>query len=318
MSRQAFWSLMGMYNHDNQLLSSMNYPTSFTNEDKDSFMYELFTETAEMEVLYNDPDIMKMLIGKWSKHRKPIWDHLIETTQYDYDPIANWDRHETITETRERSGETSNSSSMSETMDATIVDDGSDVLTNDLTHTDDDTITRTLDTKKGDTSLRTDNLSESVSRTVTNSGTDTTTNSVNGFEGSATNTVVVHDISALQHGAKAIETATTNNTGTQANATTITETGTITDAYDREGRDTGTASRALDNTRTDNRETSSSTTGSGTHSDEETFTREYTGKGNIGTMTSQDMIKQEREIAMMDIIDIMIKEFKNRFLIQIY
>lgn len=306
MSRQAFWSLMGMYNHDNQLLSAMQYPTTFTNEDKDSFMYELFTETAEMEVLYNDPDIMKMLIGKWSKHRKPIWDHLIETTQYDYDPIANWDRHENITETRERSGSESNSS------DATIVDDGSDVLTNNLTHTDDDTITRTLDTEKGDTSLRTDNLSESVSRTVTNSGTDTTTNSVNGFEGSATNTVVVHDISALQHGAKAVESATTNNTGTQGNATTITETGTVTDTYDRQGRDTGTASRALDNTRTEDR------SGTSTHSDEETFTREYTGQGNIGTMTSQDMIKQEREIAMMDIIDIMIKEFKNRFLIQIY
>lgn len=306
MSRQAFWSLMGMYNHDNELLSTMNYPTSFTNTDKDSFMYELFTETAEMEVLYNDPDIMKMLIGKWSKHRKPIWDHLIETTQYEYNPIANWDRNETVTETRERSGSESNSS------DATIVDDGSDVLTNNLTHTDDDTITRTLDTEKGDTSLRTDNLSESVSRTVTNSGTDTTTNSVNGFEGSATNTVVVHDISALQHGAKAVESATTNNTGTQGNATTITETGTVTDTYDRQGRDTGTASRALDNTRTEDR------SGTSTHSDEETFTREYTGQGNIGTMTSQDMIKQEREIAMMDIIDIMIKEFKNRFLIQIY
>ena len=306
MSRQAFWSLMGMYNHDNQLLSAMNYPTTFTNEDKDSFMHELFTETAEMEVLYNDPDIMKMLIGKWSKHRKPIWDHLIETTQYEYNPIANWDRNETVTETRERSGSESNSS------DATIVDDGSDILTNNLTHTDDDTITRTLDTEKGDTSLRTDNLSESVSRTVTNSGTDTTTNSVNGFEGSATNTVVVHDISALQHGAKAVESATTNNTGTQGNATTITETGTVTDTYDRQGRDTGTASRALDNTRTEDR------SGTSTHSDEETFTREYTGQGNIGTMTSQDMIKQEREIAMMDIIDIMIKEFKNRFLIQIY
>lgn len=306
MSRQAFWSLMGMYNHDNELLSTMNYPTTFTDADKDSFMYELFTETAEMEVLYNDPDIMKMLIGKWSKHRKPIWDHLIETTQYEYDPIANWDRHETVTETREHSGSESNSS------DATIVDDGSDVLTNNLTHTDDDTITRTLNTKKGDTALRTDNLSETVSRTVTNSGTDTTTNSVNGFEGSATNTTVVHDISALQHGAKAVESATTTNSGTQGNSSTITETGTVTDTYDRQGRDTGTASRALDNTRTEGR------TGNSTHSDEEKFTREYTGKGNIGTMTSQDMIKQEREIAMMDIIDIMIKEFKNRFLIQIY
>lgn len=306
MSRQAFWSLMGMYNHDNELLSTMNYPTTFTDADKDSFMYELFTETAEMEVLYNDPDIMKMLIGKWSKHRKPIWDHLIETTQYEYDPIANWDRNETVTETRERSGSESNSS------DATIVDDGSDVLTNNLTHRDDDTITRTLDTEKGDTSLRTDNLSETVSRTVTNSGTDTTTNSVNGFEGSATNTTVVHDISALQHGAKAVESATTTNSGTQGNSSTITETGTITDSIDREGRDTGTASRDLNNTRTEDR------SGNSTHSDEETFTREYTGKGNIGTMTSQDMIKQEREIAMMDIIDIMIKEFKNRFLIQIY
>ena len=310
MSRQAFWSLMGMYNHDDTLLVNMNYPTEFTAADKDAFMYELFTETAELEVLYNDPDIMKMLIGKWSKHRKPIWDHLIETTQYEYDPIANWDRNESISESRTRTGRTSGSSSTTDSSDATITDDGSDQLTRNLTHTDDDTVTRTL----GTTNTRTDNLTEGTSKTITNSGTDTTTNSVNGFEGSATNTVVVHDISALSHGASATESGTTTNTGTQTSA----DTGTITDDIDREGHDTGTESRITGNTREDSRTGQSDTTTLGTSNDTETFTRTYTGTGNIGTMTSQDMIKQEREIAMMDIIDIMIKEFKNRFLIQIY
>ena len=40
--------------------------------------------------------------------------------------------------------------------------------------------------------------------------------------------------------------------------------------------------------------------------------------GNIGVTTTQEMLKQEREIATFNIIDVIITSFKNRFCLQVY
>lgn len=46
--------------------------------------------------------------------------------------------------------------------------------------------------------------------------------------------------------------------------------------------------------------------------------REGRAHGNIGVTTTQEMIKQEREIATFNIIDVIITSFKNRFCLQVY
>ena len=50
----------------------------------------------------------------------------------------------------------------------------------------------------------------------------------------------------------------------------------------------------------------------------DTFKRTLKVHGNIGVTSSQDMIKQEREIADFDIIDIIVSEYKKKFCILIY
>ena len=40
--------------------------------------------------------------------------------------------------------------------------------------------------------------------------------------------------------------------------------------------------------------------------------------GNIGTVTAQKMITEERELAMFNLYDLMIQDFKDRFLILVY
>lgn len=49
-----------------------------------------------------------------------------------------------------------------------------------------------------------------------------------------------------------------------------------------------------------------------------TITRERTEQGNIGITTTQQMIKEEREIAEFNLYDLIIDEFKQRFCIMVY
>lgn len=51
---------------------------------------------------------------------------------------------------------------------------------------------------------------------------------------------------------------------------------------------------------------------------DDTFTANRHITGNIGVMTTQDMIKQEREIALFDIIDVIVADYKSEFCILIY
>lgn len=55
-----------------------------------------------------------------------------------------------------------------------------------------------------------------------------------------------------------------------------------------------------------------------TVTDEGTITRERTEQGNIGVTTTQQMIKEEREIAEFSLYKQIIDEFKRRFCIMVY
>lgn len=46
-----------------------------------------------------DPNYMRKAIGVWSRRRKTIWEKLLKTTQFDYDPISNYDRKEEYQDT---------------------------------------------------------------------------------------------------------------------------------------------------------------------------------------------------------------------------
>lgn len=46
-----------------------------------------------------DPNYMRRAIGVWSRRRKPIWEKLLKTTQFEYDPISNYDRKEEYRDT---------------------------------------------------------------------------------------------------------------------------------------------------------------------------------------------------------------------------
>ena len=230
MSRQAKISVLGLYQWSNDLFSLMSIPEGL---ELDVFVNNLLSETCELEVLYPNPEVMKVLIGSWSAKCLPIWNHLYETTQYEYNPIENYNRTE-------------------------------------------------VETIEGEGSR-------------THSGNDVTT-----------------------HGGQNSHTETTNGSGDNAHSIA---------GFDSvpSGNNDGLVLNDKDeghNTETKN--------GSETYGKTETFshgeqiadtsesTRENHTSGNIGVTTTQKMIREEREIAEFNIYDRMIRDFINRFCIEVY
>lgn len=107
MAMEAKMSVLGLLNWDEDLFEDMSWPDAFSPADDESeapldkvaFLAELAAQTAELEVIYPRPDIMKNMIRVWSKTRVGIWNHMWDTTQYEYNPIENYDRSETSTDT---------------------------------------------------------------------------------------------------------------------------------------------------------------------------------------------------------------------------
>ena len=101
MGRVANMSTLGLFTWDKTLFDLMVIPEGI---DKDTLVDNILAETAELEVLYTNPVVLKNLIGVWSHKNLEVWTKLYESTQFEYDPIANYDRTETGTDSTTHSG----------------------------------------------------------------------------------------------------------------------------------------------------------------------------------------------------------------------
>lgn len=111
---------------------------------------------------------------------------------------------------------------------------------------------------------------------------------------------------------------------TETEDTTSNKDDTMTSSTTRTGADTDTESVSAFNSAglTDHTKSTTSygsgSSGTDTVKAEDKFKRTLKVHGNIGVTSSQDMIKQEREITDFDIIDIIVSEYKKKFCIVIY
>lgn len=229
MPQELKMSFIGLANWNANLFHDMNWPDAFLGEtpdlDKDAFLYELYARTAELEVIYPDPNIMQQMISLWSRTRVPVWNHLWDTTQYQYNPIENYDR----------------------------IEDGTDV----------------------DTHSGTDTYGNTLARTGTDTVTDTPDLLVSE---AAYNTPTGGETLGL--------TPTSHQGGENVNETVYGSTDT--------------------------------TNGSTIHGHVITTDHDLHVHGNIGTVTAQSMIQQEREVAQFSLYEVMIRDFMDRFCILVY
>lgn len=70
----------------------------------DNVINEILMITQDMEVVYTDPYFFKLAVDSWVRTSCGIWEHLYETTQYEYNPIYNYDRTEEYTDTKTVTG----------------------------------------------------------------------------------------------------------------------------------------------------------------------------------------------------------------------
>ena len=87
----ATLSLLGLYSFRGDILDDFKLPEGI---DRDDFVEMLLFDTADLELLTPDPDIMKQLLGRWSNVRVNAWSKMLETETVEYNPIHNYDRQE--------------------------------------------------------------------------------------------------------------------------------------------------------------------------------------------------------------------------------
>lgn len=120
MAISGTMTIWGLYKYDPSIFDNFSLPSSLVKQD---IIDEILLDGASLEILYPQPDFLKAAIGVWSNHRKPIWDKMVESTQFEYEPMYNLDRTDEQTETttgedsrtRERTTSTTGSSTGSST-----------------------------------------------------------------------------------------------------------------------------------------------------------------------------------------------------------
>ena len=304
MSRGASVSIMGLYNNDPTVLDLMEFPEDFTAAQKQNVKENILIECAELEFLYPAPAVAKNIIGIWSRKEVPYWDRMYKASLLEYNPIENYRRNETETiedgKTEEHSGTDTNTAS------------GSDALTKTGTDTNTESGTESFRRSGTDTNTASgsDTTTGSSESTETNSGTDTVLNKITGFD---SNTLVSHDESDTTYGhiieneASGTNTQSYGRVDTQQHNTTDTTTFGKVDTLQHNTVDTTTYGK----------------TDSFRHGEkiehEGSSSRSMLAYGNIGTMTSQDMLTQEAEVAkLIQVVPIIIESFKNRFCLMVY
>ena len=270
MSRMATMSPLGLYRWDDSIFDLMQIPEAL---DKPTLIDNLLTETAELEVLYPNPVVFKNLVGVWSAKQIDIWNRLYATTQYEYNPIENYNRYEEGSQ----SGSSTNTHSGTDT--ETIRNSGTD--SNTVTQSGRDTYSD--DMEKG--------------------GSDTTEGSkksghwIAGFDSTPSG----QDDGLVKQTRDEEEAESTTNYGaTESKDGEInygkSETGTTT--YGKTVTDATAYGHVI--------------TG------ENDGEHELHAHGNIGVTTTQKLIREQREVDLFNLYDIIIEDFKMRFCIMIY
>ena len=79
---------MGMYEYDPSVMDGLTVPVGM---DRDCVINNILLNCAELEVIYSNPNIMKLAIKTWSDSNQICWKKLYDTMTVEYNPIWNVD-----------------------------------------------------------------------------------------------------------------------------------------------------------------------------------------------------------------------------------
>lgn len=90
----ALLSIVGLYNADDSIFDNMQLPSGVN---KQNVIDGIMMDCMELEILYPNPDAMKTMIGIWSRREADTWQRIYNASIAEYNPIENYDRHQTDT-----------------------------------------------------------------------------------------------------------------------------------------------------------------------------------------------------------------------------
>lgn len=114
----ASLSIYGLYEFNEQVFDNLELPEGM---DRDILIPQILADCSDFALIYPNYDLMKMMIGVWSKNESHIWKRLYESEQIEFNPIENYDRHESLTR-----AVTSNSKGTSKGNTSTVQNDSTE------------------------------------------------------------------------------------------------------------------------------------------------------------------------------------------------
>lgn len=280
-------SIAGMYEYDPSIFDNFHYPGESSEPPyygKEFYIQRILIDAMDLELIYPDPKFMKQAIKWWSLSHLNNWSHIADVLAKGYNPIENYNRSETWTDTDTR------------TENWTDTDNRTESWTHGRTGTENSTVdVNRKDNLKEKTTGKTETKSDSTTDVYTEE-----TNSAMAYNTDTwkdnTKTETDSDTGVIANSTVDVET-TVDNTGTQDTKTTTNG------STSENGNSTGTIGGTLGRT--------GNTGGSVTH----------TGNvsGNIGVTTSQQMVIQEIELRKQyALVDIVVRDFIEKFCILVY
>ena len=330
MGRMATMSPLGLYRWDNTLFDLMQIPEEL---DKNTLIDNLLTETAELEVIYPNPVVFKNLLGVWSAKQIDIWNRLYATTQYEYNPIENYNRYETGSE--DGTGRTTHSGTDT-TADTTtyggtdgrteaIMQGGHDTNTRQMAEGGNTTITKQFAEGGTEGEATTAQMAQGGNDVVT--GEDTKGHWVAGFNSTASG----QDDGLVKQTRDQDDATTTtaygkteSDNGSKTTTFGKTESGSDTTAHGKTESESDTTAYGKTENVTEQRTYGQTIQKAGnmTHGEQIATTNEGSHElhahGNIGVTTTQQLIREQRDIDLFNLYDIIIEDFKMRFCILVY
>lgn len=325
VARRAMITTLTMYNIDDSIFDGITlpiytfprqaeYPDLFLsgwNMDKPTFINNLLLETAELDILYTDPEYFKFAVTQWSKKEFPVWQKLYETLFYKYNPI--WNKDGTIKRTANEVRAMCGTNITNKTG------------TNNNSITENENISDLDNTNK----IYNENESGTKSNTGNNESVENEVNTGSSSKTGANDTTVTESVAAFDTSTFANrnqnvtdndtseETSETNNkVNTKSDSRNDSESNTNdingSDSTIRNYQRGRSNTNSTNGSNTENEEGYTTDTGNINNNEEN---REF---GNIGVVTTQSMIEAERNLVKFNIYDFIIDSFKAHFCLLIY
>ena len=129
----ASLTILGLYEWNENIFENLVLPEGL---DSSLVIPEIVTQCSDFCLIYPDYDFMKMLIGVWSRKEVRIWEDLLRSETFEYNPIENYDRYEEIERTVEGESTSSAESSRTSSGTASNTTTGAQTSYNELTFAD--------------------------------------------------------------------------------------------------------------------------------------------------------------------------------------